>query len=28
MTGTDPMLFDALGERAQRVTVRDGRLDA
>ncbi|MBI4923130.1 MAG: DNA replication/repair protein RecF [Devosia nanyangense] len=26
MTGTDPMLFDALGERAQRVTVRDGRL--
>jgi DNA replication and repair protein RecF len=28
MTGTDPMLFDALGPRAQRVTVRDGRLDA
>ena len=28
MTGTDPMLFDALGERAQRVAVRDGRLDA
>lgn len=28
MTGTDPMLFDALGDRAQRVTVRDGRLDA
>jgi DNA replication and repair protein RecF len=26
MTGTDPMLFDALGDRAQRVTVRDGRL--
>jgi DNA replication and repair protein RecF len=28
MTGTDPMLFDALGPLAQRVTVRDGRLDA
>ncbi|MEO8757947.1 MAG: DNA replication/repair protein RecF [Devosia sp.] len=28
MTGTDPMLFDALGSRAQRITVRDGRLDA
>ncbi len=28
MTGTDPILFDALGDRAQRVTVRDGRLDA
>jgi DNA replication and repair protein RecF len=28
MTGTDPMLFDALGSRAQRVTVRDGRLNA
>jgi DNA replication and repair protein RecF len=28
MTGTDPMLFDALGARAQRVTVRDGRLNA
>jgi DNA replication and repair protein RecF len=28
MTGTDPMLFDALGDRAQRVTVRDGRLNA
>jgi DNA replication and repair protein RecF len=27
MTGTDPMLFEALGERAQRVTVREGRLD-
>jgi DNA replication and repair protein RecF len=27
MTGTDPMLFDALGPRAQRVTVREGRLD-
>ncbi|MDC9822475.1 DNA replication/repair protein RecF [Devosia sp. ZB163] len=26
MTGTDPMLFEALGEDAQRVTVRDGRL--
>ena len=26
MTGTDPMLFEALGVRAQRVTVRDGRL--
>ena len=26
MTGTDPMLFEALGPRAQRVTVRDGRL--
>jgi DNA replication and repair protein RecF len=28
MTGTDPMLFEALGERAQRVTVREGRLNA
>jgi DNA replication and repair protein RecF len=28
MTGTDPMLFEALGDRAQRVTVREGRLDA
>jgi len=28
MTGTDPMLFEALGERAQRVLVRDGRLNA
>jgi DNA replication and repair protein RecF len=28
MTGTDPMLFDALGDRAQRVTVREGRLSA
>jgi DNA replication and repair protein RecF len=28
MTGTDPMLFDALGDRAQRVTVREGRLGA
>jgi DNA replication and repair protein RecF len=28
MTGTDPMLFEALGERAQRVTVREGRLSA
>jgi DNA replication and repair protein RecF len=28
MTGTDPMLFEALGPRAQRVAVRDGRLDA
>jgi DNA replication and repair protein RecF len=28
MTGTDPMLFEALGERAQRVIVREGRLDA
>jgi DNA replication and repair protein RecF len=27
MTGTDPMLFDALGSAAQRVTVRDGRLE-
>jgi DNA replication and repair protein RecF len=27
MTGTDPMLFDALGTRAQHVTVRDGRLN-
>ncbi len=26
MTGTDPMLFESLGSRAQRVTVRDGRL--
>jgi DNA replication and repair protein RecF len=28
MTGTDTMLFDALGSRAQRIAVRDGRLDA
>jgi DNA replication and repair protein RecF len=28
MTGTDPMLFAALGARAQRVTVCDGRLEA
>lgn len=28
MTGTDPMLFEALGSDAQRVTVRDGRLEA
>lgn len=28
MTGTDPMLFEALGADAQRVTVRDGRLAA
>ena len=28
MTGTDPMLFEALGSGAQRVTVRDGRLNA
>jgi DNA replication and repair protein RecF len=27
MTGTDPMLFDALASSAQRVTVRDGRLE-
>jgi DNA replication and repair protein RecF len=27
LTGTDSMLFEALGERAQRVSVRDGRLD-
>ena len=27
MTGTDPMLFEALGPRAQRVTVRDGRIE-
>jgi DNA replication and repair protein RecF len=26
MTGTDPMLFEALADRAQRVTVREGRL--
>jgi DNA replication and repair protein RecF len=26
MTGTDPMLFKALRDDAQRVTVRDGRL--
>ncbi|HVY51162.1 MAG TPA: DNA replication/repair protein RecF [Devosia sp.] len=26
MTGTDPMLFDALGDRAQRVSVHNGRL--
>ena len=28
MTGTDPMLFDALEDGAQRITVRDGRLNA
>ncbi len=28
MTGTDPVLFEALGARAQIVTVRDGRLAA
>ncbi len=28
MTGTDPVLFMALGQRAQAVTVRDGRLEA
>lgn len=28
MTGTDPMLFDALGARAQVYTVKDGRLHA
>ncbi len=27
MTGTDPMLFEALGDDAQRVTVREGRLE-
>jgi len=26
LTGTDPVLFEALGERAQYVSVRDGRL--
>jgi len=26
LTGTDPLLFEALGDRAQRITVRDGRL--
>ena len=26
MTGTDPVLFEALGTRAQRIAVRDGRL--
>ena len=26
MSGTDPILFEALADRAQRVTVRDGRL--
>jgi DNA replication and repair protein RecF len=26
MTGTDPMLFEALADAAQRVTVKDGRL--
>ncbi len=26
LTGTDPLLFEALGERAQAITVRDGRL--
>ena len=26
MTGTDPVLFDALGSRMQRVSVREGRL--
>ena len=28
MTGTDPMLFEALGDGAQRITVRDGRVNA
>lgn len=28
MTGTDPLLFQSLGARAQTVTVRDGRLAA
>ncbi|MEO6013750.1 MAG: DNA replication/repair protein RecF [Devosia sp.] len=28
MTGTDPILFEALANRAQRITVRDGRLNA
>jgi len=28
MTGTDPILFEALGNGAQRVSVRDGRLNA
>ena len=28
MTGTDPMLFEALGPRAQQVVVREGRLSA
>jgi DNA replication and repair protein RecF len=28
MTGTDPFLFEALGDRAQRFTVREGRLNA
>jgi DNA replication and repair protein RecF len=28
MTGTDPMLFESLGDRAQRVAVREGRLNA
>ena len=26
MTGTDPLLFEALGARAQQISVRDGRL--
>ena len=26
MTGTDPILFEALGNRAQVISVRDGRL--
>jgi DNA replication and repair protein RecF len=26
LTGTDALLFEALGERAQTVSVRDGRL--
>jgi len=26
MTGTDPILFEALGARAQVISVRDGRL--
>jgi len=26
LTGTDPMLFEAFGQRAQRVSVREGRL--
>ncbi|KKB08362.1 DNA replication/repair protein RecF [Devosia chinhatensis] len=27
LTGTDAMLFEALGDRAQRISVRDGRLE-
>jgi DNA replication and repair protein RecF len=26
LTGTDPLLFEALDDRAQTITVRDGRL--